>query len=265
MMRPRADLARTLAGGFAGSSRGFTLLEVMIGLALLGFGLVVLIKSTTGNIVNAKQSQMIGVATDLSRGKMYDIEEKLLKEGFTETDQSEDGRTFEEEGWPDIQYSYKVEQVELPSFDQLQAMGSAAGSGSAARGSGSGSDSDDVPTGFQDSALGGIISMVGGGFSGGSQDIDSKAGASFIQGFYQIIQETLKSAIRKVTLTVKFKVVGEERELVTVAFFTDSSALDRSAFGAAGAAGGGSGAGGTSGGSGSGGRQPPKLPGKKSP
>lgn len=219
---------------------GFTLLEVMISLALLGFGLVVLIKSTTGNIVNAKQSQLIGVVTDLSRGKMYDIEEKLLKEGFTETDQSEDGRTFEEEGWPDIQYSYKVEQVELPSFDQLQAMGSAAGSGSSARGSGAGSD--DAPTGsFQDSALGGIISMVGGGFSGGSQDIDSKAGASFIQGFYQIIQDTLKTAIRKVTLTVKFKVVGEERELVTVAFFTDSSALDRSAFGAAGAAGGGSG------------------------
>jgi prepilin-type N-terminal cleavage/methylation domain-containing protein len=72
------------------SRRGFTLLEVMIGLALLGLGLVVLMKSTTGNIKAAKRAQMMGVATDLSRGKMYDIEEKLLKDGFSETDQSEE-------------------------------------------------------------------------------------------------------------------------------------------------------------------------------
>src|SRR5262245_17974132 len=122
---------------------------------------------------------MMGVATDLSRSKMYDIEEKLLKEGFTETDQSEDGRSFDEEGWPDIKYSYKVEQVELPSFDQLQAIaagaGSAAAKGSAAKGAGSGSDGESGS--FEDSALGGILAMMGGGFSGGDQGADSRAGA----------------------------------------------------------------------------------------
>jgi prepilin-type N-terminal cleavage/methylation domain-containing protein len=222
----------------AAPGRGFTLLEVMIGLALLGFGLVVLIKSTTGSIMGAKRAQMMGVVTDLSRGKMYDIEEKLLKEGFTDTDQSEDGKTFDEEGWPEIKYSYKVEPVELPSFDQLQSMaqgqGSAAGSaarGSAARGSGEGSDE---PSGaFEDSALGGVISMLGGGLGGGSQDIDSKQGASFIQSYYQLVQETLKASIRKVTLTVKYDVLGEENELVTVAFFTDPAGLKKGTFGAA--------------------------------
>jgi len=216
--------------------RGFTLLEVMIGLALLGFGLVVLMKSTTGNIVAAKRSQMIGIATDLSRSKMYDIEEKLLKDGFTETDQSEEDQEFDDEGWPEIKFSYKVEQVELPSFDQLQALsaGKAAGSGSAAKdsGSGKGSGEEDEPSGsFEDSTLGGVISMLGGGFAGGSQDVDAKGGASFIQGYYQIVQEVLKQSIRKVTLTVKFDVLGEANEIKTVAFFTDAGGLDKGIFG----------------------------------
>lgn len=218
------------------ANRGFTLLEVMIGLALLGFGLVVLIQSSTGSIRAAKRAQMIGVVTDLSRGKMYDIEEKLLKDGFTETDQSEEDRAFDEEGWPEIKYSYKVEQVELPSFDQLQALATSAGS--AARGSGAGSGEDGEPSGsFQDSTLGGVISMFGGGFAGGSEDVDAAAGASFIQGYYQIIQETLKASIRKVTLTVKFDVLGDESELVTVVFLTDPAGLDKGLLGAAAAAG----------------------------
>ena len=215
--------------------RGFTLLEVMIALALLGFGLVVLIKSTSGSIVTAKRSQMMSVATDLSRAKMYDIEEKLLKEGFTDTDQSEEDRTFDQEGWPDIKYSYKVEPVELPGFDQLQAIAAGQGSaarGSAARGSGSGAGSDEPSGSFQDSALGGIISMLGGGFGGGTQDIDSKAGASFIQTYYQIVQEALKASVRKVTLTVKFDVLGQENEIKTVAFFTDAAGIDKGLFGA---------------------------------
>src|SRR5439155_9874979 len=111
------------------------LLEVMIGLALMGLALTVLIKSAAGSIFNAEQAHMLGVATDLARGKMYDIEEKLLKDGFTDTDQSQtDWKAFEDEGWPNISYKYEVIQVEMPAWDQLQAMaqGKAMGSGSAA-------------------------------------------------------------------------------------------------------------------------------------
>src|SRR4051812_46966551 len=92
-------------------TRGFTLLEVMIALAILGFGLVVLLKSAAGSIFNAQQAHMIGVVTDLARGEMYEIEEKLLKDGFQDTDQSEEGKTFADEGWPNVRYSYKVEEV----------------------------------------------------------------------------------------------------------------------------------------------------------
>jgi prepilin-type N-terminal cleavage/methylation domain-containing protein len=208
------------------SRRGFTLLEVMIGLGILGFSLTVLIKSASSSMMNAARAQMIGVVTDLSRGKMYDIEEKLLKDGFTDTDQSEDDKDFAEEGWPNIKYSYKVEQVELPSWDDLQSLAQGRGSGS---GSGSGS-AGDIGGGFQDSALGGMMAQLGGGFGGtGSADIDSKNGASFIQGQYSLIAEVLKVSIRKVTLTVMYKVTqsADEESLVTVAYFTDSAAMDK--------------------------------------
>jgi general secretion pathway protein I len=204
---------------------GFTLLEVMIGLALLGLALTVLIQGAASSIFSAKDAQMVGVATDLSRSKMYDIEEKLLKDGFTDTNQSESDQSFEDEGWPTIKYDYKVEEVELPSYDDLQAMaqGKAAGSGSAGSG-GSGTNPGDA---FSNSALGGMLSQMGGGFAGGSKDIDSRQGASFIQGQYQMVQQILKVSIRKVTLVVKYPVLGQMQELKTVAFFTDAGAMDK--------------------------------------
>src|SRR5262245_48089196 len=104
--------------------RGFTLLEVMIALALLGLGMVVLIKSAAGNIFSTEEAHMMGIATDLARGKMYDIEEILLKDGFSDTSQSqEDEKCFEDEGWPTICYSYTVDEAKLPSIDEMQAMG----------------------------------------------------------------------------------------------------------------------------------------------
>ena len=56
---------------------GFTLLEVMFGLILLGLALTVLIKAAAGDIFSTQQAHMLGVVTDLARGKMYDLEEQL--------------------------------------------------------------------------------------------------------------------------------------------------------------------------------------------
>lgn len=236
--------------------RGFTLMEVMIGLALLGVALTVLIKSSANSIFNARQAQMMGVATDFSRAMMYEIEEKLLKDGFTETDQSEgdigevervrvvdpatgqmrteekqgarSGKCFEDEGWPNVCYAYRIEQVELPSFEELATM--AQNRAQPAAGSGSGSAGDpEQPGGFQDSALGGMMSMLGGGFGGGGQsaDVQDAQGAAFLQGQYTMVQQVLKVSIRKVTLVVWWDVMGHERSLKTVAFFTDASAMDK--------------------------------------
>jgi general secretion pathway protein I len=209
--------------------RGFTLLEVMLALALMGLGLVVLIKSAAGNIASSEEAHMMGIASDLARGKMYDIEEILLKDGFTDTDQSQESdQCLEDEGWPSVCYSYKVEEPKLPSYDELQqmAMGQAkAAAGSAGSGSGFGSD-ELPPGGFENSALGGMIGMMG-AFGGGKQDIDAAQGGALIQSQYSMFQEILKVSVRKVTLTMKWKVLGRDREMKVVAFFTDAAAMDK--------------------------------------
>jgi general secretion pathway protein I len=226
--------------------RGFTLLEVMIALALLGFALTVLIKSAAGNIFNAQQAHMMGVATDLARAKMYEIEEKLLKDGFSDTEQHEEDQAFTDEGWPQIKYSYKVIEVELPSWDALQALakGEASKSGSAGSGSGhgsgegkfesgrgSGEDGSSGGGGFENSALGGMLSQFGGfGPSGGgkgSADIAAANGGAFVQAQYTMFQQILKVSIRKATLTLKWQVMGSDRDMTTVAFFTDAAAMDK--------------------------------------
>jgi general secretion pathway protein I len=216
--------------------RGFTLLEVMLALALLGLALTVLIKSAAGSIFASEESHMMGVATDLARGKMYDIEERLMKEGFSDTDQSQtDYKPFEDEGWPTVSYKYEVIQVQFPNWDELQAMAqgkAAKGSGSAVGSAGSGSGlfagSNDPLNSFQNSALGGMMGMMGmiGGGSHGT-DIGGAQGASLIQSQYDMFQQILKNTVRKVKLTVKWQVLGHDREMVVIAFFTDPAAMDK--------------------------------------
>jgi general secretion pathway protein I len=219
--------ATTSASPARPAPRGFTLLEVMFGLALLGLGLTVLIKSAASDIFNAQQAHLMGVVTDLARGKMYDIEEKLLHDGFSDTEQHEDDRNFSDEGWPDIHYSYKVEVVELPGFEQLQAIISGTGSGAgSARGSGSGSGpgEEGAAGNPSDSLLFQAMSSLP---FGGGKDAAAAQGGALIQGQYTMFQQVLKVTIRKITLTVNYQVMGSDRDLKVVQFLTDAAAMDK--------------------------------------
>jgi prepilin-type N-terminal cleavage/methylation domain-containing protein len=246
------------------SGLGFTLLEVMIGLAILGVALVVLVRMAAISMNGGYDAQMMGIATELSRSKMNDLEEMLLKEGFTDSDQAEgecgesqprvpltasssggpkdqfdvaardlaererairarwrSGKPFEEEGWSTLSYTYRIEQVELPSWQEIQAMAQAQGSAGSAAGS-------DTEGGFQDSALGGLLSQLGGGFGGADAgNIDALQGAAFIQSQYSLVQEVLKASIRKATVCVYYEVSGRPHEMKTVAYFTDPAAMDK--------------------------------------
>jgi hypothetical protein len=190
--------------------RGFTLLEVMIALGILFTSLAVLIYRTTANIHTAERAEALGVATDLSRAKMYEIEEMLLKDGFQELEQEEHG-DFSEEDHREVEWEARIEKVELPGLNNLAAL---AGSGEeGAEGAEGGGEVADSP-------LAGLLAM-GGGDAGGA------AGASFLSSQFELISQVLEQSIRKVTLTVTWKVGTREEELVSSAYFTDPSAVGR--------------------------------------
>lgn len=217
---------------------GFTLLEVMLALSILAVALVGLIGRTTSNIRISEEVAMQGVVTELVRGKMYDIEEELLRDGFQELDQSSEGE-FDEEGWPAIRWEAKVEKIELPNLGSLESMGQ--GEGQAGEGGEAGAGG----------MLGGLLSMGGMGGTGGGDDGTGDMSMEFISSQYEILREVMEQAIRKVTLTATWKVGNEDKEMVVACYFTDPAAIGRVLPGAGGIGGGvGGGTGGVGGGSG---------------
>ena len=203
---------------------GLTLVEVMIALAILGMALVLLIKSVATNIAASSSSYYMGVVADLSRGKIYDLEEQLLDEGFQEGVQEEEG-DFDDEGYPRIKWKAIIEPAELPTYDKLMALAN----GGPGAGSGSGGEAGDGTAAtdkFQSSALGGMMSMFGGG--GGAAD--SAQGAQtggFIQAQYTLIQNVLKASVRKITLTVSWSTGIHDEQVDFILYVTDPAGMQK--------------------------------------
>jgi general secretion pathway protein I len=216
-------------------SAGFTLVEVMLALAILGMALVMLMRSAASSLFATSQAQMLGVVTDLARGKMYDLEEQLAKDGFNTADQKMNG-DFTEEGWTTVEWEAIVEQAELPNLETVKEVGKGAsadgGEGIAAR------------TGAK--------APRGGGSGSGSGSEAANSTTGFIEQFYSIISDLLKVSLRKVTLTVKWKVVGHDRDMKVITYVTDPAAMVKAADGIIGAFGGAGGGSGEDEGSGSG-------------
>ncbi|MEZ4401701.1 MAG: prepilin-type N-terminal cleavage/methylation domain-containing protein [Kofleriaceae bacterium] len=210
-----------------GPGRGFTLVEVMLALAILGMALVILVKSVAGNATAANDSFYMGVATDLARSKMADLEEQLLDEGFQDAAQDEDG-DFSDEGWAGIKWKAVIEPVELPSYEKLVALSQPQAGGAE---SAEGADGELAPGDkFQSSALGGMVGLFGGGSSslGGAADSAQEAASgSFIAGQYALIQQVLKASIRKITLTVSWDSGAHKDHADVILYVTDPAGMQK--------------------------------------
>lgn len=102
---------------------GFTLLEVMVALAVLAMSLAAVSDVVGGALQNHLRARQLEVATMLARAKLAETEASFEEEGFRDFDQTEAG-TFEEEGHPEV--TWKVEcikpQVELGPDAVLKAL-----------------------------------------------------------------------------------------------------------------------------------------------
>ena len=87
--------------------RGFTLLEVMVALAILATSLLALSDVVAGALRNEVRARNLEVATLLARGKMAEVGDHYEWKGFKASDESEEG-TFEEEGHPEIRWTLEI-------------------------------------------------------------------------------------------------------------------------------------------------------------
>jgi general secretion pathway protein I len=141
--------------------RGFTLLEVMVAVAILGLGLTAILSAQAGAFASANHGRNISVSVGLLRCKMTELEEHLLKNGFQEIDESDSGLCCEGDDTPNMKCSWKIEKPQLPEakFGDLN-LDSVLGSGSSGTAGG----------------LGGAIGLLSGGSPGSAPAIDPGSG-----------------------------------------------------------------------------------------
>ena len=172
---------------------GFTLLEIMVAVAILASTLVVLLSIVTNNVRSTNHAKMTTAATFLARTKMVEIEDMILDNGFTDNDEVKAG-TFRELGYPQFRFDTLIERLELPSDMAQKAR-------------------DQSTTQSQDSKD--PMSMLT-GFMGGMM-------ASFIDP----VRIGLQESVRKVTVRVLWDEHGRRNQtLEVIQYLTDPAKLD---------------------------------------
>lgn len=200
------------------ASSGFTLLEVLVAVAILGLGLTMILSSQVGLFSSAARVEHLTVATNLARCKMSEIELELVQEGYPILDQKDEGPCCADESEPGYRCATKIERVELPEQPEMQDGDGGLGSG------------DDL------SNMMGTLSQLGGepgaapadpsSLKDMAKDIGTSAMASglvpMVLGMvYPELKLMLEASIRKVTVTVLWKEGSREKELSVTQFVTD--------------------------------------------
>jgi general secretion pathway protein I len=201
---------------FSRHRRGFTLLEVMLALAVLGIGMVALLAITSRDIRASYRAKMLTVATGLAREKMYDLEEELLHTGFQDTGEHMEG-DFSDDAQPRFKWSAEIERVYLPETGELADKAKQDKDKAAAAAPG--------PTDMANKDS--LLNLAGGSSSGANA-------ASMVQLYFPMIRPVLEAAIRRVTLTVSWQIGNDTETLQVACFFTDPKAVDRATGGLSG-------------------------------
>ena len=203
------------------AQRAFTLLEVLVAIAILGLGLTVILGSQVGLFTNASRGEHLTIASNLVRCKMSEIEVKLLTLGYQLTDETDDGPCCAGEEDDSVYHcSWKVERVTLPELPL------------------NGADAGANPAGDGGLDLGPIGLLTGLNAPGG-QALGDKAnptdlaktlgGAAspmsiapmMMSMVYPTLKPMLEASIRKVSVTVDYKEGKFKRELLVTQYVTN--------------------------------------------
>lgn len=206
--------------------RAFTLLEVVVALAILGVSLMAVLDINSQAVYSHVYAKKLTVATLLARSKMIDLEQKLYDEGLN-ADDDEDAGDFSDEGWPSFKWRAKVIVPKTNGLTPEQLFGALFGLPMGGGGNGAG-----------DGAAGLLGALFGGGASGadptklglppGATPGGGQGGAAGLLGalgpmagmaqaqFTQMVDQLQKS-VREVHLTVTWKEgkLTESIDLVT--------------------------------------------------
>ncbi|GAB4290913.1 MAG: hypothetical protein Kow0090_04190 [Myxococcota bacterium] len=181
---------KTLSDAKLPSEKGFTLLEVMIALAILAMSLTVILESHSRSMQMTNSIKYITVATQLARYQMIEVQVEIFEKGFSAFEEKLEGN-FEELGYPNFRWEAEVKKPTL-AVDLLSlGLGSLFGGGEAVAG-GEGGD-----------LLGGLFGESNLGEIGSELGIAPESGMSGLMGgYFESHIREIEEAIRFVKLTI---------------------------------------------------------------
>jgi general secretion pathway protein I len=193
--------------------RGFTLLEVMISLAILAIALVALSGLNGGAVAMHAYGRRATEATLLLRGKMLDVEEDLQKNGFSDFNDEKHG-DFGDDGAAGYAWSAEILKPDV-RLDPAQLISLFGGGGQGQAGQSKAGGTGGSASALAASLLGGPGVPQPGGASG-SALAGLLAGplGGVLQTQATTFIETLKKSVREIRLTVSWP-DGKERRSVS--------------------------------------------------
>lgn len=178
---------------------GFTLVEVMLAMAILAGVLTGLTLTVTRAVRVASHARYMTTATFLCRQKLVELEDKFIVEGFTdEAGIKEEHGDYKEDEFRRYSWSRTIERIRLPEASDIQSAATKL---------------------LQDKQ------QIAGKALGGSSSPQSGSGANLgsnIGGMIGPVKEMLEQGIRRVTVRILWEEPGlGEQKVEVVTFYTD--------------------------------------------
>lgn len=218
----------------AGRVRGFTLLEVLVAVSILGLGLTVILSSQAGLFASTQRVEHLTQSANLLRCKMSEVELELMQLGFPLLEKTERGPCCGDDPTGPYTCEWTIQTIQMPQPASFAAQGDSGTSTSTS----SSSSSSGIP-GMD--ALGPLAGMLGGsglgsigqnGQPASLSDVTEAMSSAMPNGgggllqmavgmVYPSLKPMLEASIRKVTVRVHWREGRREQELTAVQFVTN--------------------------------------------
>ncbi len=186
-------------------TRGFTLLEVLLAMAILASALTILMGTMANSNQQAVYANRTTRVSQLAKSKMIDLQYELMREGTTENVESKSG-DFSDEGFSDVEWEAEIQPIEIP--DQVKEQ---------------------------------LLGKVNAQLFGGEQSKGAlKGNAAFSAKLPKLIGcipqmiNRIGTKVRRIVLVVRFDFQGEEQRLSLTQYVVDRSSREFNLFGAGG-------------------------------
>jgi general secretion pathway protein I len=191
------------------STRGFTLMEVMVAVGILALGLTAIFSSQGQAIKVGTRAQHMNIAALMARCKMSELEEQVMKEGLPAVDDSGRDGCCEGAELEGFECEWRIDRVVLPD-DALTEEGLEGEEGEEGEGAGPAGilGDESAQTGAIDSMLGG-----GGGLGGGDGFAEMAIGIAF-----PVLKPAIEEQVRRASVVVRWREGTSTREFDVVQY-----------------------------------------------